>query len=283
MPSKAPNAEQVRLDEDGLEKGTGSAGDPTFPSASGARCVRTTARTATRWSYFTARARALAGLPLGRGRASSGSCDRHHAAVLRARALERERPDPQGAPLRSHERRRQPRRGRQGVLLLPRRDADTLLHEVPLQVSAGGVSLCAADGGEPRRARATIRSTSCSTPASSTKTGTSTSSSSTPRPTPKTSCIRITVGQPGPERAALHVLPTLWFRNTWSLGMRARGPQPQARRCARRRGASRSRRTRRSGEALTSAASARAAASCSSPRTRRNAQRLFGPQNARRT
>ena len=35
----------------------------------------------------------------------------------------------------------QPRRGRQRVLLLPRRHADALLHEDALQVSASGVSL----------------------------------------------------------------------------------------------------------------------------------------------
>jgi len=31
-------------------------------------------------------------------------------------------------------------------------------------------------------------------------------------------CIRLTAANRGPERAALHVLPTLWFRNTWSWG-----------------------------------------------------------------
>ncbi len=31
-------------------------------------------------------------------------------------------------------------------------------------------------------------------------------------------CIRITVANRGPEKAALHLLPTLWFRNTWSWG-----------------------------------------------------------------
>ena len=30
--------------------------------------------------------------------------------------------------------------------------------------------------------------------------------------------IRITVTNRGPERAPLHLLPTLWFRNTWSWG-----------------------------------------------------------------
>jgi hypothetical protein len=31
-------------------------------------------------------------------------------------------------------------------------------------------------------------------------------------------CVRVTVVNRGPERATLHVLPTLWFRNTWSWG-----------------------------------------------------------------
>jgi len=36
-------------------------------------------------------------------------------------------------------------------------------------------------------------------------------------------CIRITVANRGPERAALHLLPTLWFRNTWTWGCRHEG------------------------------------------------------------
>jgi hypothetical protein len=35
---------------------------------------------------------------------------------------------------------------------------------------------------------------------------------------PEDLLIRITVANRGPERAALHLLPTLWFRNTWSWG-----------------------------------------------------------------
>ena len=69
---------------------------------------------------------------------------------------------------------------------------------------------------QPRGARARSSSTSCSTPASSTTTATSTCSSSTPRPARTTSPIRCTVHNRGPEAARLHVLPTLWFRNTWS-------------------------------------------------------------------
>src|SRR6185369_13223606 len=32
--------------------------------------------------------------------------------------------------------------------------------------------------------------------------------------------IRITAANRGPERATLHLLPQLWFRNTWSWGSR---------------------------------------------------------------
>ena len=35
--------------------------------------------------------------------------------------------------------------------------------------------------------------------------------------------IRITVANRGPETATLHLLPTLWFRNTWSWGSEWRG------------------------------------------------------------
>ena len=35
--------------------------------------------------------------------------------------------------------------------------------------------------------------------------------------------IRITIANRGPERAPLHVLPTLWYRNTWSWGARHEG------------------------------------------------------------
>jgi Mannosylglycerate hydrolase MGH1-like glycoside hydrolase domain len=38
---------------------------------------------------------------------------------------------------------------------------------------------------------------------------------------PEDILVRITVANRGPEAAALHVLPTLWFRNTWSWGEEA--------------------------------------------------------------
>ena len=36
---------------------------------------------------------------------------------------------------------------------------------------------------------------------------------------------RVTIRNAGPEAATLHVLPTLWFRNTWSWGLDDRKPQ----------------------------------------------------------
>ncbi len=36
--------------------------------------------------------------------------------------------------------------------------------------------------------------------------------------TPETTLLRLTVHNRGPEAATLHLLPTLWFRNTWSWG-----------------------------------------------------------------
>jgi len=38
---------------------------------------------------------------------------------------------------------------------------------------------------------------------------------------------RITIANRGPEAASLHVLPTLWFRNTWSWGRRGEGYWPK--------------------------------------------------------
>ena len=72
-----------------------------------------------RLGLLPARPRPLARLPLERGRPGR-HLRRPAAALLRAGALERPRPDPQGAALRPDRPRGQPRRGRQGVLLLPR-------------------------------------------------------------------------------------------------------------------------------------------------------------------
>jgi hypothetical protein len=47
--------------------------------------------------------------------------------------------------------------------------------------------------------------------------------------TPTDLCLRITVDNRGPEAATLHVLPTLWFRNTWAWGLPGQQDVPQIR------------------------------------------------------
>jgi hypothetical protein len=47
--------------------------------------------------------------------------------------------------------------------------------------------------------------------------------------TPEDILIRISVANRGPERAEIHVLPTVWFRNTWSWG--SGETKPRLRRC----------------------------------------------------
>ena len=71
------------------------------------------------WNYFShdqARSRAYRWGEDG----LAGISDRQAAALLRPGPVERHGPDPQGAPVRAHQQRGQSRRGRQGVLLLPR-------------------------------------------------------------------------------------------------------------------------------------------------------------------
>ena len=46
---------------------------------------------------------------------------------------------------------------------------------------------------------------------------------------PTDMCIRITVRNMGPEPATLHLLPTLWFRNTWAWGLPGRDYEPEIR------------------------------------------------------
>src|SRR5437762_6541039 len=84
---------------------------------------------------------------LGRGRPSRyfGST---MPSLFRARTLERKRSDFEGATLRSDRVGRQPRRGRKGALLLSRLDADAFVHDCPLQISAGRISVRPINRGE---------------------------------------------------------------------------------------------------------------------------------------
>src|SRR5215472_7734056 len=79
-----------------------------------------------RWQclgLLLARPGAFAGLSLGRGR-TGRILRRQAAALLCAVALEWPRPHTQGAAVWAYQQRREPRRGRQGILLLHRQHAD---------------------------------------------------------------------------------------------------------------------------------------------------------------
>ena len=149
------------------------------------------------------------------------------APVLRARPVERARPDPQGAPVRPDQRRGQSRRGREGVLLLPRQPPTHTYQRWLYKYPQRRVPVRRTDGHERAPIAPGARSTSCSTRASSTRTATSTSRSSTPRPGPEDLAVPDRRAQPRPEDAPIHLLPTLWFRNTWSWG-NGHEPKPGA-------------------------------------------------------
>ena len=104
----------------------GGPGARTSASASGARSARTTATNGDAWSYFThdqARSRAYRWGEDG----LAGISDDQQRLCFALALWNEQRPDPQGAALRPDQRRGQPRRGRQGVLLLPRQPADPRL------------------------------------------------------------------------------------------------------------------------------------------------------------
>ena len=104
-----------------------------------------------RLGLLPARPRPLPRVPLERGRHGR---DLGHPprALPRARALERAGPDPEGADVRPHRAAGQPRRGRQGVLVVPRR--------------ACRATRCCTGATTTRRARSRT-SSSCTTAAGS--------------------------------------------------------------------------------------------------------------------
>ena len=84
-------------------------------------------------------------------------------------------------------RRGQPRRGRQGVLVVSGRPSEPRLESLALPLPAAAPSPTRTSGRRTAGGASGIPSTSCSTPASSTTTATGSSRSTTPRPTPTTS------------------------------------------------------------------------------------------------
>ena len=180
-----PNAEELQTVAGPRPHGELEALGAYSPSGSGAPSARTTRRAAT--AGATSRTTRPAAAPIaGAKTACSGICDRECRLCFALALWNGKRSDPQGAALRPHRSRGQSRRGRQGVLLLPRLHADALVHEGALQVSAGASSRTRGWSRRTAAAAKTSRSSSSPTPASSTRAATSTSSPSTPRPRPTT-------------------------------------------------------------------------------------------------
>ena len=108
-------------------------------------------------------------------------------------------------------------------------------------------------------------------------TATSTSPSSTRRRSPTDMLIRITIANRGPDTAPIDLLPTLWFRNTWSWGVErlpAVAHRAASTPTARRRSSPSTRRS----AAITSRA--RATPELLFTENETNAERLFGAPNA---
>ena len=223
-----PVTERARLAEADAGSGQWRAWGPYLSERAWGTVREDYSEYGTAWDYFPhdhARSRAYRWNEDG----LAGICDDRQTFCFAPRAVERPGPDPQRAHLRPGRRRGQPRRGRQGVLVVPGLHPDPLVDEVALPLPAGRVPV--RPSWTPRRAAGAARSpsTSWSTPASSTTTGTGRSTVDYAKAAPTDMCIRITVENMGPEPATLHVLPTLWFRNTWSWGLPGRDDMPSIR------------------------------------------------------
>ena len=169
-----------------------------------------------RLGLLPARPRPVAGLPLERGRAWPGSATSSPGCAW-PRAVERPRPDPQGADVRAHRQRGQPRRGRQGVLVVPRRRCPShswlrWRYHYP-QAAFPYDDLVAENGRAARKLEPEYELLD---------TGVFDDDRywvvevDYAKADPDDVLMRVDVRNAGPEAATLHVLPTLWFRNTWS-------------------------------------------------------------------
>ena len=180
------------------------------------------------WEYFPHEQPAAA--PIAGAKTACWGSPIASAALLCPGPVEWPRPDPQGALVRPDQHRRQPWRGREGVLLLSGCHAHVFVPEGPLQVSAGRVPLRALVEENHRRSRKDPEFELLDT-------GVFDGDRyfdvfvEYAKSSPNDILIRITAANRGPEAATLHLLPTVWFRNTWSWGCLHEGctPKPELR------------------------------------------------------
>ena len=96
------------------------------------------------------------------------------------------------------------------------------LAALALPLPAGAVPLPSSSSPRTAAGARTTPSTSCSTPACSTTTATGRSTSTYAKAAPTDMLMRITSRTTARTRRRSHVLPTLWFRNTWSWDVEQR-------------------------------------------------------------
>ena len=208
----------------------------------------------------------------------AGISDIRHELCLALALWNGERPDPQGADVRPHRAAGQPRRGRQGVLVVPRGAAEPRAPALALPLPAGRLPV--------RRSSSTTAAASHDPELELLDTGVFDDDRywsvdvTYAKASPTEILARIEIENHGPDEATLDVLPTLWFRNTWSWGDGARAPADRARRHgARRRRPPRSPAT---GSRPRPAPTARRPRRCSA-RTRRTRRASSGRRRPRRT
>ena len=212
------NAERQRLENQRTGTETGDCGGPISPSVPGASVREDYSADGNAWSFLPhehARSRAYRWSEDG----LAGYQRRRPAPLPGAGAVERPRPDPQGARLRPDRPAGQPRRRRQGILLLPRRRPEPQLAALALQVPPGGVPVPAAGRRERPALAAATRRSACSTAGAFDDDRYFDVEVYYAKASPTEIHMRIVAHNRGPETAPLHLLPTLWFRNTWSWDM----------------------------------------------------------------
>ena len=153
---------------------------------------------------------------------------------------------------------------------------DALLPEVPVQVSAAGVPVRGPRRHQRAAAASRTWSTSCWTPAIFDEDRYFDVVVEYAKGAPDDILMLVTAHNRGPEAATLHLLPTLWFRNTWSWGDGVEKPAADGRG-----------RRRRRAPSTPSSASGRCAPtprrSCCSARTRPTTSACSAPRTPRRT
>ena len=167
----------------------------------------------------------------------AGFSDVEQRLCLGARALERPRPDPQGADLRAHRQPGQPRRGRQGVLVVPRRAAEPRLEPLALPLPAGRRSRTATSSTRTRRRGKLDPEYELLDTGAFDDDRYWIVEVDYAKADPHDLLMTIAVTNAGPEADTLHVLPTAWYRNTWAWDDR-RATKPELRARRRRRGSS---------------------------------------------